>query len=515
MADIGTPTPLSEIANIHGDADDFAGANGVSAAILPESDTAKYIANWAAQKDATNKFLAEQHEKRINDVMANANGIDMKDVMANDLPDITSQYAGLMGDIANNYDAIADPASNVQAWGNYQQKLANLQGQIALSKSHNAIYQENQKMLASHPEYNTDENQAMMNNYANTPMSKRRNFILKTPLSYDPTVFGKAAAANVGEKVDKDTLSKGGTYIVNSKGEYYDPNKFIADFNALHQTTTINGAPAINQVQAIYNRSVANGTVEKNPDGTPITFDQFQSKNALANLPANFKAVTIKPNEAQIAANRLSFDYWKAKLDNSVDVARLAMQGDALKANQIKPEEGAEAAALVRYNAFKGKGVPYEIGQNMWGSDPSTDVKFSTGGGYVKGDDGQYHQAPTVEQKVPSKQFVSSTPDGHGNVINTFNVNQIDTQTGKLDTKTIQEKVSYDQSGSDVARIYGNKPAPQVASGITLFNRNKIKSTNPTLDDLDNYFNQTPKGQKPAGKGMSDDAYQKFLDRLK
>lgn len=482
------PIPISEITDVKGDA----ALGGAGDAILPQSHAADYILQAATARAAANKYIAEQHEANLNKVLDSVNKLDYSGAMANDIPGITNNMSGIFGDIANNYDAITDPASNIQKWGEINGKLNGLQRQIQTSKAHSAVYNENQKMLMLHPEWNTDENQQLMQNFANTPIDQRKEFLLKQPTNFDPTVYGAAAAATTKTITNKDQLSPGKTYIVNTKGETIDPDDYVNSYTNYLKSTMVNGRSGLDNLKAIYDKMPADENGDK-PD-----FQDVIRQTALATLPKNTQSVTMKPNEAQIASQRLAESYYSDKNSYNLGLAKLAQDDKAIKANEIKPEEGAEAKYLALHNALSGNGLAYEFGQNIYGSDPKQDITVTTGGPtMVAQPDGsnKIEILPTVKQAVPEKQFISATPDGTGNLVNTYKINSLDASSGKLVSKTVTEKVPYGQAISDFNRIYGNKFAPAIAAGSSNFNKKKLNSTNPSFDDLDRYFKTAP----PAG----------------
>lgn len=474
------PIPISDITNIRPDAD----AAGATGAVLPASNAAQYISDAAQARASFNNYVAAQHEKRLNDIVNQVNGLDFHDAFAQDMPGISQQYAGTMKDIADNYDVISDPTSNIQKYGEFKQRLANLQSNIMTSKAHNAIYNENQKMMMLHPEFNTDENQQLMNNFSQAPMDQRKDFMLKTPNSFDPTAFANAAIASTRQVTNTETLSPNKHYIINSKGESYDPDEYVQNYASLLNSTMVNGRTGMDNLKALYARMPADA------DGTKPSFDDVLRSTAMANLPKNATVTTFKPNEVAMSQDRINEQDLESKRQTALGYAKLAQDGKALKQNEIKPEDGAEAKYLAMHDVLSGSGLNPEFGQNIYGSDPTQDITFQSGGNPVFNADGTIalgQMTPIVKQKVPKEQFVSAAPDGSGGVRVTINENSLD-KTGKIVSKPVVKDETYDQMKSSFNRIYGNKFTPQIASGSSGFNKKKLNTTNPTFDDLDQYF---------------------------
>lgn len=523
MADV-TPTPISEITNIQGDP-----RLGASILPLPKSNVAEYVLEAAKARDNANRYIAQQHEQRLKDVIDQVNKMDYSGALSSDIPAISNRMSGIFGDIANNYDAIINPSANIDKYTQLAGDLNGLQGQIDTSKAHNAIYNDNLRTLQLHPEWNTDENQQMMNNFVNTPIDQRKNFLLKQPTSFDPTVYGNATAALTKNKIDADHISKSGNYIINNQGEAYDPTQWVNTYKNLLTSTIHNNKSGIQELQGIYNQ------MPTDSDGNKISFDDFVNHTALSSLPNGFHYTTIKANPVAEAQQRINEEYWAKKQDIAVEYAKMAQTDKALKANEIKPEEGAEAKNLALYNALKGNGLAPEFGQNIYGSDPLQAVTVKIGGDPIFEDNPATGQkdykgtSPVTTQKIPAKEFVSSAPDGHGGLINTYKINALDPKTGQLQSKVVKENRSYGELTSDFNRIYGSKFVPAIASGSSTFNKAKMKVTNPAYEDLDKYFSNpnvgstgTPKEVAPTNippvvapvsptGGMSQELYDEFL----
>jgi hypothetical protein len=491
------PISINEITNVKGDGDLYAGssAGNGAATVIPVSNAAAYIQQAAAAHAQANKYVGELHEKRLNTVLDQMNDLDYKDAFAGDMNDIARNYAATMKDIGDNYGAITDPASDIQKYNEFRQRYASLKSQIAQSKAHNAILNENKKALLLHPELNTDENQQLINDFQQTPIDQRKDFLLKTPVSYDPTEAGKIASALTKQVSDKDVISKGGSYIVNTKGEYYDPEDFVNHYVNYSRNHIVNGKSDLDNLKTIYDRMPAEIKADK-------TFDEVVRENALANLPPSTKFVDIKPNQVNMEDKRLSEQRWEAKLQNALGYARLAQEDKALRANEIKPEEGAEAKYLTLYNALSGKGLNYEFGQNIYGSDPTQDITVKVGGDVARDANGDLIPGsftPVTTQKVPQKQFLSATSDGQGGLRIELRENKLDSKTGALVSHPVVQTVNYNQAASDFNRIYGNKFTTQIASGSSTFNKRKLNTTNPLITDLDKYYNNgTPATPTPA-----------------
>lgn len=492
-----TPLPISEITNVKGDPDVYGGGTAVPIGVSP---SAQYTMEAANAQAVANRYFTEQHHANVNSVLDTVGKIDLSDVLPADQADINNNYVAMMKDMADNYRVLSDPASNTQKYGEFKQRLAGLQAQIATSKAHNAIYQANQKDLLQHPDLNTSENHQAMQSFTNTPMSQRKNFLLKAPTTFDPAAASKIALAATKKVTDNETLSKGGTYIIGQKGEAYDPDLYYKNWTAaINSHTDAYGNTDLANLQKIYDKMPADA------NGDKPSFDDYLHGVAMGSLEQGKSAVTIKPNEAQIAANKLGEEYWAERLNNRAALARIAQEDRALKAGQVKPEEGAEDKALLLYNAVHGKGVAPEFGQNIYGSDPDQDITVTTGGSLVLDKDGKAtgETSPVVKQKIPAKQYVSLVPDNRGGFL--LNTVKNSLEGGKLVSKPEQEPVTFEQASSDFNGLYGRKTAPQIASGTSMFNKKKLNTPNPTIDDLDKYFGKPIAATAAPAQPTADD----------
>lgn len=496
------PTPISEITNIQANPDNYSGG---TAAVIPASKAADYIQQAATARATLNKTVSALHEQRLNDVLKDVNGLGYADVMPNDLPDINKNYAQLMQDISDNVDVIQNPSSNIQKYSEFQQKLAALKSQINTSKAHNSLYTENQKAMWLHPDLNSEDNQSLMANYATTPAAQRQSFILKTPASFNPETFQKAALASTQAVTNTEDLSPDKHYIVTTKGVKYDPDQYFDKYVNLMKTTMVNGKTAFDNFKTLYDKMPVDPTTGEKP-----SFDDVLKASALSGLQASTTSKEIKANPIAEEQDRLgeqdiiskretALGYAKLALEGKLGFAKLDQDGKALKQNEIRPEEGAEAKYLAMRDVLKGSGLNAEYGQNIYGSDDAEKITFQSGGQPTRKPDGSidpFNLTPVVKQEVPAVQFVSAVPDpATGGVVVTVNHNSMDPKTGRVVSKPVTTHQSYDQMKSEFNRIYGNKFTTQIASGSSTFNKKRLGVTDPTLQDLDTYFT---KGQPAA-----------------
>jgi hypothetical protein len=489
------PISISEILSARGDADN-AGGGG---ALLPASNGAAFIQQAATARAAFNNEVAKNHETRLNEAIAAVKAMDYKKSFSADLPAIGQEYAAALKDISDNYDVISEPTRNIQKFGEFQSRLGNLQSKINVSTAHNAAYNENQKFLAEHPDWNTAENQEKMKRFAETPMSDRKEFLLTPPVSFDPVSFAKAAMASTKKVTSKEYLSKDKHYFVNEKGEYTDPNEYVKNYTTLLGSTMVNGRTGMDNFRDLYNK------IPADENGKKPSFDQVLRQTALANLDKDTKTVSMQANQVALAQDRIAQDERESKRQTALGYARLAMEGKALKANEIKPEDGADAKYMAIYDVLHGDGLNQEYGQNIYGSDPAQAIKFQTGGVPVpKYDENNkiigMETPPLVQQSVPKVQFLEAKPVAGHRIEIRLRENSQDPKTGELVSKDITRTESYDKMKSSFNRIYGNKFVTQIASGTSAFNRKTFKSTNPTVDDLVKRYRQEPVAQSANPK---------------
>jgi hypothetical protein len=465
------PTPISEITGVKGDADLYDGGTGT---VIGPSPAAQYLMHAANAQAELNKYVAEAHEKHVNDTIDEVGKLDFADVLPEDLPSIND----------NDY-VIANPSTDINKYSEIRQQLGALKSQILTSRAHNAVYKENQKTLLLHPELNTDENQQAMQNFTKTPVGKRTGFLLKTPATYDPTTVAAEAMVSTGKVDSTQRLSANKKYIIGTDGTTFNADEYVEKFKKINDVKTdAYGRTGTQNMKAIYDKMPA--------EIKPPSFEDYEHQVALATLPKDKKAVTITANQVAMNDARLAEDHWATKMQTALGYARLTQEGKALKLNEIKPEEGAEAKYLALHSAMTGKGLNYEFGQNIYGSDPATDLTIQGGGQPLKDDQGNFTgMSPITKQKIPVKQFETATPDGKGGLVVTSKINSLD-KHGNVVSKPVTESVAYGQAQSDFNRIYGNKFTPAISSGSSIFNKKKLNTTNPAFSDLDKYFR--PKG---------------------
>lgn len=483
------PIPLSDFTNMHGDA-----ANSMvgAAAVLPASNAADYIQTASKTKILLDQYAQAQYEKHINDMLSMTDKLDTSNVLPQDLSGLNQKYTDFMKDLYNNYKVVGDPSSNIQKYGQLKEDYLNLKNQIETSKQHNTVFTTNQNAMLLHPEFNTDDNRAMMQDFVNTPMADRRTFLLKQPDSFDPEPAVKAAITTATRKVDQTDLSPDGNYLVTKKGEYIDADKAFANYNNNLNYTMYNGKTGMQRMQEMYDRMPVDPQT-----GVKPPFQDVLKATFTKSLPQDTENVTkvanpVSEEQARLAQEdkdqkrQIAFQREKLVQDTALTREKMEQDNKAINPNYVRPEDAAEAKAMAFTHVMHGLPLSTTFGQNAFGSDPARDMTIP--GGYQLKDDGKTPDItkPLPSLKIPQVEFVAAQKNNNGGV--TVLVEKNEVQNGKMVKIPIKTHLTQTEFADQLNGIYGPKFMHNVAAGTAAFNKHKLNKTNPSQDDLDKYF---------------------------
>jgi hypothetical protein len=412
---------------------------------------------------------------------------------------------------------VTDPTSNLQKYSEIKTNLANLQNKINTSKLQGAVLGEHDKFRLANPSFNTEENKKRILEYRNTPMSKRKNFMLETPVSINPSKVADFAMASTKRITDVTKLDKTKHYFINEKGESYDPDEYVANYkNIMSTMTDPYGRTELDNMRTLYGKSK---TV--NADGTYESFDDFVKHSAMGFLHKDTKSSTMTANPVAENNDRIAMQKYEADQRNALGWANLAVEKQAnldrqnmVKSGQFNPELAAQTKAAAIYNAFTGKGIAPSYLQSAFGSDPSQDIQLS-GGSLIpmekKDENGQtilkadgtpeYEMVPSTKQKIPRQQIIDAKPNKDGGMELTVRENQLDADGKPVHTDT-KKNVTFEQFENGLNNMNGMKFTPQMQSGSAAFNQKVFGKENPTWEDYMKHFNKD-KGKGGAGSSST------------
>lgn len=231
---------LNEITSIKGDAQNaYGGVAGGNDALLPFSQAIPLITSAAKAKSESNAFKYLQFQQNLKEYYKNFDEIKVDGLMEKDYPVITQQYAQLSKDIAANYDVIRNPMKNPEKYEELKGREAELRATIARSKQDVAFRTAHQGFLQSHPEFNTPDNQKILDDFSKGELGQRTTFTLTTPFTYDPGARAKAANAVAQQKLTEQKSQ--GRYLVKEDALQYLETEYDAAWDALGATQDKSG----------------------------------------------------------------------------------------------------------------------------------------------------------------------------------------------------------------------------------------------------------------------------------
>lgn len=213
--------PEPSLAELSGGNVDSSIATGNPAVIYDDSQTLKLInenAQFKAQNDWNKykQFLSD-YETRLK----NQQEISDKPVSEADREYLKKRSVELFKDVANDPYKIYDPEFNT--------KLAGLRADATASKTDRNFAEENAKFMMLHPEWSTDENKKMVNDYiSGQTLEKggRKVFTLNLPDQMDYMKYFDTLKAGTESKRIENVLGKGGV-MYNREYSKYDKDKFL------------------------------------------------------------------------------------------------------------------------------------------------------------------------------------------------------------------------------------------------------------------------------------------------
>lgn len=222
---------LGEITGIQGNAALGDAGTGVTDNIIPQnSQELGYLSALMDAKQKAADFIAQQHQQNLQNTLNNFNNIDTSKILPNDYKEITGDYADLTHDLYNNMDIVQNPMKNPELFSQLMQRESELRGKIAQSQSHNVAYTENQKLMDTTPEFNTQQNIQGQKNFLSTPLSQRQIYQVQSPKIINLAALSKSISDGVTKQIASSTV--GNKYISNTTTNSVDPEQWRTVRNA-------------------------------------------------------------------------------------------------------------------------------------------------------------------------------------------------------------------------------------------------------------------------------------------
>lgn len=511
---------LSEIANIKGDAELAQGGFGTDA-VLPENNTAlAYLHNAANLQAGANKYLAEVHNKRMEDYLSNFNNIDLKNLAPGDYDQLSQQYVDLAKDLADNADVLQNPFKNPQLAGSLRAREAALRSQISQSQMDKGTMDITNNHIQLHPDLNTADNQKKIQDYWKTPLGQRMPVSLTPASVINLPGIADSAWNTVQQKYA--TAGHDGKYIwkkegitaatsaylaavdshLNDTDQYGRTNRQLVN-NAFSQLSAEDQAAFKNDPLNWYHTQMlalqhpnqkTKDDLETNQYGTieaqgaqtrqaEKMREAYETQAASTKFDhdlvlAGMKGANGKFDKSAVGEykNKLYHDFvtgtgtdhvQQVDLDKINNDPNLSYHDKIAKMNELTSE------AL--NNASYGRNLPNEVLQGVYGD--NTKVKVKTGNAQLG--------EPVVEEDQPKESVVGNRIANNGQAYITLKNNV----TGKIHSTYVPLSKFYD----DLDHVLGEKLAPQVGQASREWLEKNTGSDKPDIEKLKDLVN--PKGQ--------------------
>ena len=531
---------LSEITSIKGDAaiaGGSAGGAGIDPTVLPADESIKYLNQYAQAKAQYNKYKQDQYHENLNNYLTDLKNTDFSKVLAADLPGLRQKYADLANNVGKNFDVIRNPTNNPEKFAELTQQEAELRGLLAQSQSHNAINTFNKNMIAQNPGWNTVDNQKKILDFENTPLEQRNDYLLKTPVTFNPVEYMQRVVAPLAaQKIQQESISHDKNWINSQEGVTYSKDVVNRIFKTGLDNTVNNGRKLGDDFDEGYNSLPSN--MRKG-----LSRDQYLNNMIDSLIPQSSLSNTIRANPVQSqirsenfqageAAKTRNFEHSEGALNRNFQASESALnrqerEDQAEAAGKLNPIQAGETKARAIATTFSNGGsLDERSGQNVYGNnekvkkDVYQEMPVGTDENSLpekaifykaKNKDGEdVIHLKTGTQDAPRISYTGSTFDAKTGKIT---VHRIDNLTGKPSDITRTE----DDAQTDFNRIYGEARANEMGAASARFNKKVIGKENASLADYKVHFAKTPpttgKDIAPKSGGLANDKYQEFLKK--
>lgn len=472
---------LSEITSIKGDAAIGAGANGLNISESNFDASLPYLQAAAASAMQADKLTLDQFNKNLESQLLRARSVDFAGVMPDDFKDLSQNYAGLLKNIADNYDVIRNPQKNLQKWAEINQAESQIRSGITRSKDSKLIYDEAKKFLDDHPIWNTPGNQQKLQSFLSLPVDQREPFQFDQPFNADIAKLAKAATAGATVQVSDAQVVDGGKYIRTTEGTVIDSEKYQEIIRA-----SLNGTDEFSRS----NREGYQKLLDLLPAQEQAKYtdlEDFVIKNADAYKGVNTTTKnTLNENRIYMQEDEQKFQASENAKNRSLEQQRIDLAKRAEKSGTIDKEAAGELKNQLLTSLFSTGQAPLSILQDIYGD--NTEVEVSQD---IMGDDttfpkdgGGFEQKKVGETKTkkPLLTVIETKLDQKTGQLVVYRRNN---QTGK---QVPAIRVTPAQANSDLNNIAGRNNAVTISKasreylksriGTEEFDLNKIREKN-------------------------------------
>lgn len=535
---------LGEILQSRGDADYAQGGYGGA---VPEADYNTAAANQYFQHAAdlqynANRYLAEQHDRNLQDALKNVNGIDFNNLLPQDREALMPEYADVLKNTKDNFSVLKNPLSNPDAWAKLRQGESNLRSKLSQSQQDAVFLGKQQEFVQNHPEFNSPAYQQQVKAFLATPVGQRQHFTITPPTIFNPEAAYKAVSELSKKKYA--TATSNGKYITEEEGDKIDRDKY----NALTKAGALPGTDAYGRSWESLRRQQFDELPANLKAGFDNDYNKFvesQAKNFMAEDQQGKKSIKGDPygekraelgNELTLLNKRQGFEAGENEKNRENALLIAGIKAPGSKDGKVSPEALGEFKNKVyhqmltsntnapdhtdKLNAINKnpnltvtqkieqmdavaadpnnylQTVNNALLQNIYGDNTQLDNKLSSG---VKTSDG-ISSSKTLNQKLPATSIIGNRLSNDKNdVILTVRNNL----TGAVDNRRIPKEQFY----NDLNNLAGEKFAPEVSKAGDDWLKKHTGEIKPDLDKINSIINP---GTAPQVKGLSDEAYNEF-----
>lgn len=508
---------LGEILQAKGDADYANGGEGgvISPDLYSSAAANEYLQHAADLTYNAHRYLAEQHDRNMQNELQGLNNVDFKDLLPQDQASLMPEYGGVAQQIAQNFGAIRNPLGNPDAWANLKNSESSIRQKLAQAQSDAAFINKQNEFVQLHPEYNTPDFQQKKAAFLAAPVGQRQPFVVTPPLTYNPATAYKTIAELAKKKYANSGTN--GKYITQEEGEKIDPDQYAKLALSLPGTDQYGNSIEAAR-QAAYDKLPANLK--------PATYQDYVKQEAQLYKPQDQVSKssiegdpygTINANFKKQFALQKDRENFEAAQSAKDDDIRLQIAGLKTKEGAIDPNATGAYVNKVyhdmvtgdvahgsdyRYN-LQNPNVSNGILQTIYGD--NTPVKLTTKSVNANKDAGTSQTAEGVNT-VPTISIIGNKmmPDGRVFIMRHNNL------TNKAENPIY---VSQGQFYNDLSGILGAKNAPKVQEAAREWLQKNTGDTQPDVSKLHAVFAPgTAAPVAPTG-GLSNDAYNEFLKK--
>lgn len=468
---------LSQITSVKGDAANAYGSPmGGTDVVLQFNPGIQFLGYAARAQAEADQFKYLQFQQNMKDFYKGWDDIKVDGIMEKDYPEINKEYAQLAGDIARNYDVIRDPLKNREKFEELKKREAQLRARISQSKQDVSFRDFHKKFIAANPNFNTEQNKALISDFETNPIGARKLFNLTTPFAYDPSERAKIANQVAQQKLKQEQAA--GRYIQTEEQVQYLQDEYDKAWDALGSMQDKTGRPI---------REAANNSYEK-VYGTQLqqgrTMDDIDRMVGRSLLYQNdyFKTLREDPVAAQEDAQKHSA--WQNSLNRS-------LQRDLNRDKDLDSVGRDYNEALT--SGFSTGYVRPQLLQGVFGDNneiemkvaEQVEVKDASG----KGTGIFNPTGKTTTSKVPKIQVTGSRLDPQtGKLI----VTRVDNSSGKP-VALADVVMTFDEAREAFKNIAGTNNAGKVADAAEQYRSRYKLGLNPDLNIMQRHFDfQTP-----------------------